>query len=61
MCATGEANRRVIVTAIVNCGSTPVSLHADARGILAAAFGRLFLTLPANPITDIDTRSFWDW
>jgi hypothetical protein len=48
----GEANRRVIVAAIVNCGSTPVPMHADARGIPVAAFGRFFLVLPANPNTN---------
>jgi Flp pilus assembly protein TadG len=47
----GEDNRRIVYAAIVNCGSTPVSLHADAQGVPVAAFGRFFLVLPANPGT----------
>jgi hypothetical protein len=43
----GEDNRRVVVAAIVNCGSSPVPVHADAQDIPAAAFGRFFLALPA--------------
>jgi Flp pilus assembly protein TadG len=47
----GQDYRRVITTAIVNCGSTPVPMQADARGVPVAAFGQFFLTLPANPNT----------
>lgn len=48
----GEANRRVVVAAIVNCGSSPVSMHAEARGVPAAAFGRFFLVWPAQSQTN---------
>jgi Flp pilus assembly protein TadG len=48
----GEANRRTVVAAIVNCGSNPVPMHADARGVPATAFGRFFLVLPAQPQTN---------
>jgi hypothetical protein len=47
----GEDNRRVITTAIVNCGSTPVPMQPDARGVPVAAFGQFFLVLPANQNT----------
>lgn len=47
-----EANRRIVVAAIVNCGSSPVPMHPDARGVPAAAFGRFFLALPAEPQTN---------
>lgn len=48
----GEANRRIVVAAIINCGSNPVPMHADAQGVPAAAFGRFFLVLPAEPGTN---------
>jgi hypothetical protein len=44
----GENNRRVINTAIINCGSTPVPIRSDARGVPVAGYGRFFLVLPAN-------------
>jgi Flp pilus assembly protein TadG len=44
----GESGRRVVVAAIINCGSSPVPMHVDAQGVPAAAFGRFFLVLPAN-------------
>ena len=48
----GENNRRVVVAAIVNCGSTPVPVHADAQAVPVAAFGRFFLVWPAEPETN---------
>jgi hypothetical protein len=48
----GEPNRRVVVAAIVNCGSSPVPMHADAQAVPVAAFGRFFLVLPAEPETN---------
>jgi hypothetical protein len=48
----GENNRRVVVAAIVNCGSSPVPMHADAQAVPVAAFGRFFLVLPAEPGTN---------
>jgi Flp pilus assembly protein TadG len=48
----GEDNRRIVVAAIVNCGSSPVPMHADAQAVPAAAFGRFFLVLPAEPGTN---------
>jgi Flp pilus assembly protein TadG len=48
----GESNRRTVVAAVVNCGSNPVPMHPDARGVPAAAFGRFFLVLPANSGTN---------
>jgi hypothetical protein len=48
----GDNSRRVIAAAIVNCGSTPVPMRNEAQGIPVAAFGRLFLVLPANPGTN---------
>jgi Flp pilus assembly protein TadG len=44
---SGVANRRIITAAIINCGSTPVPMHAQAQGVPVAAFGRFFLVLPA--------------
>jgi hypothetical protein len=43
----GVANRRIITAAIINCGSTPVPMQAQAQGVPVAAFGRFFLVLPA--------------
>ena len=48
----GESNRRIVDAAIINCGSSPVPIHADVQGIPVAAFGRFFLVLPANPGTN---------
>jgi hypothetical protein len=50
----GVANRRVITMPIVNCLSSPVPVLNDAQGIPAAAFGRFFLVLPAQPGTNGD-------
>jgi Flp pilus assembly protein TadG len=47
--APGEANRRIITAAIINCGSTPVSMRNEAQAVPVAAFGRFFLVLPSNP------------
>lgn len=44
----GEQNRRIVIAAIINCGSTPVPIHPDAQGVPVAAFARFFLVLPAN-------------
>ena len=44
----GENNRRIVAAPIINCGSTPIPMHNDARGVPVAAFGRFFLVLPAN-------------
>jgi hypothetical protein len=44
---SGVANRRIVTAAIINCGSTPVPMHAQAEGVPVAAFGRFFLVLPA--------------
>lgn len=49
--APGESNRRIVTAAIINCGSTPVPMHAEAQGVPVAAFGRFFLVLPANSLT----------
>lgn len=46
--ATGAPDRRIMTAAIVNCGSSPVSVVDYAQGIPVAAFGRFFLTLPAT-------------
>ena len=48
----GEVARRVVIAGIVNCGSTPVPIHADAQAVPLAAFGRFFLVLPAEPGTN---------
>jgi Flp pilus assembly protein TadG len=48
----GESNRRIVDAAIINCGSTPVPMHADVQGVPVAAFARLFLVLPANAGTN---------
>ena len=48
----GESNRRIIDAAIINCGSSPVPMHADVQGLPVAAFGRFFLVLPANAGTN---------
>ena len=48
----GESNRRIIDAAIINCGSSPVPMHADVQGLPVAAFGRFFLVLPAKAGTN---------
>ena len=58
----GESNRRIVDAAIINCGSSPVPIHADVQGIPVAAFGRFFLVLPANPGTNGNrTPNFSAW
>jgi Flp pilus assembly protein TadG len=48
-CVTpGVPDRRIITAAIVNCGSSPVSVLNYAQDVPVAAFGRFFLTLPAT-------------
>ena len=47
----GAPNRRIITTAIVNCGSSPVPMLNDTAGVPVAAFGRFFLVWPAEPGT----------
>ena len=48
----GEANRRLIIAAIINCGSSPVPVLNDAQRVPVAGFGRFFLTLPAQTGTN---------
>lgn len=48
----GAANRRVVTFPIVNCGSSPVPVFNNARHVPVAAFGRFFLTLPADAGTN---------
>lgn len=48
----GAANRRVVIFPIVNCGSSPVPVFSDAKRVPVAAFGRFFLTLPADTGTN---------
>lgn len=45
---SGAANRRVLTLPIVNCSSSPVPVLDNAEGVPVAAFGRFFLTLPAD-------------
>jgi hypothetical protein len=47
----GLPNRRMIIVAIVNCGSSPVPVLDDAHAVPVAAFGKFFLVLPALPGT----------
>jgi Flp pilus assembly protein TadG len=44
----GAANRRVLTVPIVNCGSSPVPVLNNSERVPVAAFGRFFLTLPAE-------------
>ena len=44
---SGNKFRRVLNAAIINCGSSPVTMNNDARNVPVAAFGRFFLTVPA--------------
>jgi Flp pilus assembly protein TadG len=48
----GVADRRVITTAIVNCGSSPVPVLNNGERVPLAAFGRFFLVWPAEPGTN---------
>jgi Flp pilus assembly protein TadG len=48
----GAANRRVLTVPIVNCGSSPVPVLNNAERVPVAAFGRFFLTLPADTGTN---------
>jgi Flp pilus assembly protein TadG len=48
----GAANRRIITTPIVNCGSSPVPVLNNAESVPVAGFGRFFLTLPAETGTN---------
>ena len=48
----GVANRRVIYIPIINCGSSPVPVQGNAQNVPVAAFGKFFLTLPANEKID---------
>jgi hypothetical protein len=43
----GIKYRRVLNAAIINCGSSRVTMRSDARNVPVAAFGKFFLTLPA--------------
>jgi Flp pilus assembly protein TadG len=44
----GAVNRRVLTVPIVNCGSSPVPVLNNAERVPVAAFGRFFLSLPAD-------------
>jgi hypothetical protein len=43
----GIKNRRILNAAIINCGSSPVTVTRSARDVPVAGFGKFFLTLPA--------------
>ena len=43
----GAPNRRIVVAAIVNCGSSPVPVLSDAQRVPVAGFGKFFLVWPA--------------
>lgn len=43
----GVPNRRILTAPIVNCGSSPIPVLNDTRGIPVAGFGRFFLAWPA--------------
>jgi Flp pilus assembly protein TadG len=43
----GMRNRRILNAAIINCGSSPVTVTSDALNVPVAGFGQFFLTLPA--------------
>jgi Flp pilus assembly protein TadG len=47
-----SANRRILYGAIVNCLSSPVIVQGNARNVPVAAFGKLFLVLPATKETN---------
>lgn len=44
--ATAQPNRRIMYVAIVNCGSSPVTIQSNAQNVPAAGFGKFFLTVP---------------
>jgi Flp pilus assembly protein TadG len=44
--ATAKPNRRIIYTAIVNCGSSPVAIQSNAQNVPVAGFAKFFLTVP---------------
>jgi Putative Flp pilus-assembly TadE/G-like len=44
----GIKYRRILNAAIINCGSSPVSVRRNARDVPVAGFGKFFLTLPAT-------------
>ena len=44
--ATARPNRRIIYTAIVNCGSSPVAIQSNAQNVPVAGFAKFFLTVP---------------
>jgi hypothetical protein len=44
----GIKYRRILNAAIINCGSSPVSVRRNARDVPVAGFGQFFLTLPAT-------------
>jgi len=48
----GVAGRRIIYVPIINCGSSPVPVRGSAGNVPVAAFGKFFLTLPANEKND---------
>jgi hypothetical protein len=49
---SGAANRRLLTLPIVNCGSSPVPVLNNSERVPVAAFGRFFLTLPADTGTN---------
>jgi Flp pilus assembly protein TadG len=56
---SGTANRRVLTLPIVNCGSSPVPVLDNAERVPVAAFGRFFLTLPADRGTNGNPGRFF--
>jgi Flp pilus assembly protein TadG len=48
----GVANRRVLTLPIINCDSSPVPVFNNAKRVPVAAFGKFFLTLPADTGTN---------
>jgi hypothetical protein len=56
---SGVANRRVLTLPIVNCGSSPVPVLNNAERVPVAAFGRFFLTLPADRGTNGNPGRFF--
>jgi hypothetical protein len=56
---SGAANRRVLTLPIVNCGGSPVPVLNNAERVPVAAFGRFFLTLPADTGTNGNPGRFF--
>ena len=56
---SGAANRRLLTFPIVNCGSSPVPVHNTAARVPVAAFGKFFLTLPADTGTNGNPGRFF--